>query len=163
MLEAMLLLLALGLGIVAGLRSMTAPAVVAWAARLGHLDLGSTPLAWLGSAVAAWLLAAAAVGELIADKLPFTPNRTALGPFVGRLLTGALAGGALVAGHGGSLAGGAVAGAAGAVVGTFGGYRARTGLVRALGTPDYVVALLEDLVAVGGAILLATAAKGAAA
>jgi uncharacterized membrane protein len=155
----MLLLLAFGLGIVAGLRSMTAPAVVAWAARLGHLDLASTPLAWLGSAVAAWLLAAAAVGELIADKLPFTPNRTALGPFVARLVTGVLAGGALVAGQGGSLAGGAVAGAAGAVVGTFGGYRARTGLVRALGTPDYVVALLEDLVAVGGAILLVLSAR----
>jgi uncharacterized membrane protein len=162
MLEAMLLLLAFGLGIVAGLRSMTPPAVVAWAARLGHLELTATPLAWLGSGVAAWLFAAAALGELVADKLPFTPNRTAVGPFLGRLLTGALAGGALVTGHGGSLAGGAVAGVAGAIVGTFGGYRARTSLVRALGTPDYVVAVLEDLVAVGGAILLAAAAKGPA-
>jgi len=155
----MLLLLAFGLGIVAGLRSMTPPAVVAWAARLGHLDLAPTPLDWLGSAAAAWLLAAAALGELIADKLPFTPNRTAVGPFLGRLVTGALAGGALATGHGGSLAGGAVAGAAGAIVGTFGGYRARTGLVRALGTPDYVVALLEDAVAVGGAILLVLAGR----
>jgi uncharacterized membrane protein len=155
----MLLLLAFGLGIVAGLRSMTPVAVVAWAARLGRLELGPTPLAWLGSGLAAWLFAAAAVGELVADKLPFTPDRTAPGPFVARLLTGALTGGALAAGHAGSLAGGAVAGAAGAVVGTFGGYRARTGLVRALGAPDYVVALLEDLVAVGGAILLVLAAR----
>ena len=155
----MLLLLAFGLGIVAGLRSMTPVAVVAWAARLGHLELAGTPLAWLGSGVAAWLFGAAAVGELIADKLPFTPNRTAVGPFVARLLTGALAGATLAAGHGGSIAGCAVAGAAGAVVGTFGGYRARTGLVRALGTPDYVVALMEDTVAVGGAILLVLAAR----
>jgi len=155
----MLLLLAFGLGVVAGLRSMTPLAVVAWAARLGRLELAPTPLPWLGSAVAAWLLAAAALGELIADKLPFTPNRTAVGPFLGRLLGGALAGGALATGHGGSLAGGAVAGATGAIVGTFGGYRARTGLVRALGTPDYVVALLEDAVAVGGAILLVLAAR----
>jgi uncharacterized membrane protein len=155
----MLLLLAFGLGIVAGLRSMTPPAVVAWAARLGYLELASTPLAWLGSRVAAWLFAAAAAGELIVDKLPFTPNRTDPGPFVGRLVSGALAGAALSSGHAGSLAGGAVAGAAGAVVGTFGGYRTRTGLVRALGIPDYVIALLEDVVAVGGAILLVLAAR----
>jgi uncharacterized membrane protein len=155
----MLLLLAFGLGILAGLRSMTPVAVVAWAARLGQHDLGRTPLAWLGSGIAAWLFAPAALGELVADKLPFTPNRTALGPFVGRLFTGALAGAVLAAGHGGSPAAGALAGALGAVAGTFGGYRARTGLVRALGTPDYVVALLEDAVAVGGAILLVLAAR----
>jgi uncharacterized membrane protein len=154
----MLLLLAFGLGVLAGLRSMTPVAVVAWASRLGHLNLDPTPLAFLGSGFAAWFFAAAALGELVADKLPFTPNRTALGPFVGRLLTGALSGGAIAAGAGGSLAGGAVAGAVGAVAGTFGGYRARTGLVRALGTPDWVVAVMEDVVAVGGAILLVAAA-----
>jgi uncharacterized membrane protein len=155
----MLLVLAFGLGVVAGLRSMTPPAVVAWAARLGRLELDSTPLALFGSAVAAWLFAALALGELIADKLPFTPSRTTVGPFGGRILTGALSGGALAAGAGGSLAGGAVAGAAGAIVGTLGGFRARTGLVRALGSPDYVVALGEDIVAVGGAILLLLAAR----
>jgi uncharacterized membrane protein len=159
----MFLLLAFALGILAGLRSMTPMAIVAWAARLGRLDLDPTPLAFLGSAAAAWFFAAAALGELVADKLPFTPNRTALGPFVGRLLTGALSGGALAAGAGGSLAGGAVAGAVGAVAGTFGGYRARTGLVQALGTPDWVVAVMEDVIAVGGAILLVAAASGAVA
>jgi uncharacterized membrane protein len=155
----MLLLVAFGLGVVAGLRSMTPPAVVAWTARVGRLDLDPTPLAWLASAVAAWLFSAAALGELVADKLPLTPNRTAAGPFLARLLTGALSGGALTAGSGGSLAAGAAAGAGGAVVGTLGGYRARTGLVRAFGTPDYVVAVVEDLVAVGGAILLVLAAR----
>ncbi|MFL5519260.1 MAG: DUF4126 family protein [Gemmatimonadales bacterium] len=154
----MLLLLAFALGVLAGLRSMTPLAVVAWASRLGRLDLDPTPLAFLGSGVAAWFFAAAALGELVADKLPFTPNRTALGPFVARLLTGALSGGAVAAGAGGSLVEGAVAGAVGAVAGTFGGYRARTGLVRALGTPDWVVAVMEDVIAVGGAILLVAAA-----
>ena len=72
-------------------------------------------------------------------------------------MTGGLAGAALVAGRGGSLAVGAVVGALGAVVGTLGGYRARTGLVRALGVPDYVVALAEDVVAVGGAFLIVAA------
>ena len=154
----MLLLLAFGLGVAAGLRSMTPPAVVAWASRLGHLDLDPTPLDFLGSGAAAWLLGAAALGELVADKLPFIPSRTRAGPFIARVLSGGLCGAAVGAGAGRSLAGGAAAGALGAVLGTLGGYRARTGLVRALGTPDYVVAVMEDLIAVGGAILLVAAA-----
>jgi uncharacterized membrane protein len=60
-------------------------------------------------------------------------------------------------GSGGSLAAGALAGALGAALGTLGGYQARTGLVRALRVPDYVVALAEDFVAVGGALLVVTA------
>lgn len=152
-----LAVLAFLMGAVAGLRSMTAPAVVAWGARLGRLQLQSTALAFLGSAVAAWLLAALALGELVADKLPTTPSRTRPGPFAGRILTGALSGAALSAGHGGALAAGAAAGAIGAVAGTLGGYAARTRLVPALGVPDYVVALAEDVVAVGGALLIVTA------
>ena len=43
-------------------------------------------------------------------------------------------------------------GAIGGVVGCFGGYQARTRLVKALGMRDIYVALLEDLVAVGGCL-----------
>ena len=154
----MILALAFLLGAVAGLRSMTAPAVVAWAAHVGPLQLDGTPLALLASAPARYLLLAAMIGELVADKLPFTPNRTRAGPFVGRLISGALSGGALAAGVGQSLVAGAVAGALGAAAGTLGGFRARTGLVRALGTPDYVVALAEDAVAVGTALFVVVAA-----
>src|SRR4051794_23972950 len=128
----MLLLLAFALGVLAGLRSMTPLAVVAWASRLGRLDLDPTPLAFLGSGVAAWFFAAAALGELVADKLPFTPNRTALGPFVARLLTGALSGGAVAAGAGGSLVEGAVAGAVGAGAATVGRRRPPPGRGRGL-------------------------------
>lgn len=153
----LVLLLAFLLGVTAGLRSMTPPAAVAWGARLGWLHLDGTPLAFLGSTAAMYLLTAAMLGELVGDKLPRTPSRTRPGPFIGRIVTGGLAGAALVAGRGGSLAVGAVVGALGAVVGTLGGYRARTGLVRALGVPDYVVALAEDVVAVGGAFLIVAA------
>jgi len=155
----MSLILAFAIGVVAGLRSMTAPAIAAWAARLGWIDLASTPLAFLGSAVATYILTAFMAAELVADKLPRTPNRTALGPFIGRILTGGLAGAALTAGVGQSLLVGAILGALGGIAGTFGGYRARTGLVRALKVPDYVVAVVEDIVAVGGAILIMQAAS----
>lgn len=149
-----ILILAFAIGVIAGLRSMTAPAVVAWAARLGRLPLAGTPVGFLGSSVAAWLLALAALAELVADKLPFTPNRTAVGPFVGRIVTGGLSGAGLAAAGGQPLLAGAAMGALGGVAGTFGGYKARTGLVRALGVQDWVVAVAEDAVAVGGAIAI---------
>jgi uncharacterized membrane protein len=149
--------LAFLLGIVAGLRSMTAPAAVAWAAHCGWLDLEGTPLAFLQSAAARYLLLAAMLGELVADKLPFTPARTGPGPFAARIVSGALSGAAVGVGSGGSLLVGGIAGALGAVAGTLGGYRARTGLVRRLRVPDYVIALTEDAVAIGIALLVVSA------
>jgi uncharacterized membrane protein len=153
----MTLLLAVAIGFIAGLRSMTAPAAVAWAVSFGWLSLEGTPLAFLGSAAARYILLVLMVGELVLDKLPFTPSRTRPGPFMGRVVAGALSGAALLAGLGESLPLGALAGGIGAVGGTLAGYRARTGLVRALGVPDYVVAVLEDVVAVGGALLVVAA------
>jgi uncharacterized membrane protein len=146
--------LALAIGIIAGLRSMTAPAAVSWGTRFGWLQLQGTPLAFLGSTIATWLLTALMLGELIADKLPVTPSRKSPGPFIGRIVSGGLSGAALTAGAGQSLVLGALLGAMGALVGTLGGYAARTGLVRALEVPDYVVAVAEDLVAVAGAFLI---------
>ena len=153
--------LAFLIGVIAGLRSMTAPAFIAWGARLGWLQLGGTPLSFLGSAVAAWLLTALALGELIADKLPKTPNRTSAGPFAARTVSGALSGAALSGAAGGSLVAGAVLGALGAVTGAFGGYTTRRRLVQALGAPDHLVAVAEDVVAVGGALLILAAGRGA--
>ena len=153
----MTLFLAFALGVVAGLRSMTAPAAVAWGAHLGWLSLEGTPLAFLGSVAARYILLAAMLAELVADKLPFTPSRTRPGPFVGRIVAGGLAGAALATGVGQSLPLGGLAGALGAVAGTLGGYKIRASLVPAIGVPDYVVALAEDVVAVGGALLILAA------
>jgi uncharacterized membrane protein len=131
--------------------------VVAWAAHFGWLHLDDTPLAFLDSAAARYILLVAMLAELVADKLPFVPARTGIGPFSGRVVSGGLAGAALTAGLGGSFAAGAVAGGVGAVVGTLGGYRARTGVVRALGVPDLPIALVEDVIAVGTALLVVAA------
>jgi uncharacterized membrane protein len=150
----MTLLCAFLLGVVAGLRSMTPPAIVAWGAGLGWLHLEGTPLSFLGITWVRYLLTLFMLAELVGDKLPRTPSRTLLGPFVARVLLGGLSSGALAVGSGSSLALGAVLGGLGAIAGTFGGYRARTGLVKALRVPDYVVALAEDCVAVGGALLV---------
>jgi len=134
------------IGLVAGLRAMTAPAVVSWAARLGWLNLQGTPLAWLGAAVTPWIFTAAALGELVNDKRPETGSRKAPAPFIARIVLGSLCG-AAVGAAGGVLAGGLVAGAAGAVAGTLGGYELRSRLARAIGR-DLPAALVEDVIAI---------------
>jgi uncharacterized membrane protein len=120
--------LAFVIGIVAGLRAMTAPAVVSWAAKVGWLPLGGTWLAFLGYAWTPWILTLAAVGELINDKIT-TQSRTAPPPFIARLVMGALSG-AAVAAPAGYLVGGIFAGVLGAAAGTFGGAKARSGLTK---------------------------------
>ncbi len=140
--------LALGIGIVAGLRAMTAPAVVSWAAHLGCLNLHGTPLAFMGSAVAAAIFSLAALGEFVNDVLPQTPSRTAPGPLIARIVTGGLSGACLCASTGQSLVLGAVLGGIGAVLGAFGGYQVRARLVKALNVKDIFVAIPEDLVAI---------------
>lgn len=133
---------------------MTPPAAVAWGAQFGWLPLAGTSLQFLSHPVTAWILGACMVGELVADKLPRTPSRTKPGPFVARIVLGGLAGAALVLGSEGSAIAGALMGGLGAVAGTLLGFRARTGLVRVLGVPDYAVALAEDVIAVGAAFVI---------
>src|SRR2546422_5142939 len=141
------------IGVIAGLRSMTAPAAVSWAARLGWLHLENTWLAFLGSAATPYILTVLAIGELIADKLPKTPSRKAPPGFIGRVVSGALCGAALGA-TSEALISGLLAGVVGAVAGTLGGYEFRARLVRATGGKDLPIALLEDAIAIGGAVLI---------
>ena len=141
------------IGVIAGLRSLTAPAVVSWAARLGWLHLENTWLAFLGFAATPYILSVLAIGEIVADKLPNTPSRKAPPGFIARIVTGGLSGAALGA-SGGSWIVGLIAGAIGAIAGTFGGYEFRARLVKATGGKDLPIALLEDAIAIGGAVLM---------
>jgi len=152
--SSLVFLLAFGIGLVTGLRSMTGPAVVCWAAHLGWINLEGSRLSLMGSTAATYAFSAFAIGELVADKLPFIPNRTSPGPLFGRIVLGALCGATLCAAGGYSMAMGAVLGGVGGLVGAFAGYQARKGLVAKLGCADWVVAVLEDLIAVGGGLFL---------
>jgi uncharacterized membrane protein len=144
---------AFAIGVIAGLRSMTSPAAVSWAAHVGWLHLENTPLAFLSFAATPYIFTVLAIGELIADKLPKTPSRKMPGPFGGRIVTGALSGAAVGAASQ-SLVGGLVAGALGAIAGTLGGYEFRARLVKATGGKDLPIALIEDVIAIGGAFLI---------
>jgi uncharacterized membrane protein len=144
--------LALGIGIVAGLRSLTAPAVVAWGAHLSWLNLHGSPLAFMGSTPAVAILSVLAIGELIADKLPMIPKRTTPAPLMARVVTGGLCGACLCAAVGKSLLAGTLLGGIGGIVGAFLGYGIRRRLDWHI--KDLVVAACEDLVAVGLALFL---------
>jgi len=148
-----LYVLAFLIGVVAGLRALTAPAAVSWAARLGWLHLNNTPLGFLGFAATPYIVSLLAIAELIGDKLPKTPSRKSPPGFIARLVTGALSGAAIGASSQ-SLIGGLVAGMVGAVVGTLGGYEFRTRLVKAIGGNDLPIALLEDAIAIVGALAI---------
>jgi uncharacterized membrane protein len=150
------MLLVLGIGVVAGLRSLTAPAVVAWAAQLGWINLQGSPLAFMGSKWTVGILTVLALVELVADQLPSTPARTAAVGLSARIVTGALSGACLAVAGGAALWLGAVLGVTGALIGTFGGYQARVRLVRGLRVPDIAIAIPEDVVAIGLGLFLAS-------
>ncbi|HET8898722.1 MAG TPA: DUF4126 family protein [Rhodanobacteraceae bacterium] len=148
-------MLALLIGVIAGLRAMTPVAVLSCAARMGWLPLQGTPLAFMGYAVTPWLLVLAALGELVNDKLPRTPSRMIPMQFGTRLVTGAWAGATLTATHG-ALWPGLIIGALGAGLGTWSGHRARRALALAFHN-DLPAALLEDVVAIVGAVMIVLA------
>ena len=147
---------ALGIGVVAGLRSLTPPAVVAWAAHLGWLNLSNSPLAFMGSIIAVVVFSLLAVFELIVDLLPSTPKRTAPVPLTARILMGGLCGACVCAASNQSFILGAILGALGGVIGAFAGYEVRRKLVAALNIKDLFIALLEDLVVFGAAFFVVT-------
>jgi len=141
------------IGVVAGLRALTAPAAVSWAAHLGWLKLEGTWLAFLGYSVTPYVLSALAIVELVTDQLPSTPSRKVPMQFGARIVTGAFSG-AAIGSPSGAWIGGLVAGAVGAVAGTLGGYEFRTRLVAATGGKDLPIALLEDAIAIIVAFLI---------
>ncbi len=129
----------LAAGLLAGLRSLSAPAAVSSAlATRAELAARAAP--------ALRLLAA---GEMVADKLPFMPDRTSPPILAGRALIGAAAGVVVASAYGRSRALGAVLAAAAAVAGSFGGLALRRTLGERLGLPDPLVALAEDAAVIG--------------
>jgi len=140
------------LGAACGLRSLTPPAVVCWGAHLGWLDLAGSHLAFFASPIALVVSTILAIGELIADKTSKVGPRTAPVGLGARIISGALCGAALASP--GGLAIGAIVAVVGAIAGTLGGFRIRRALTANGRLPDLAVALVEDIVAVGGGFLV---------
>jgi uncharacterized membrane protein len=148
-----MIVLALVIGIVAGLRAMMAPTAIAWAATRGGLSLEGSWLAFLGWRFTPGVFTLLAAGELVTDQLPSTPSRKVPVQFGARLVTGGISGAAI--GYGAqSLLIGLVLGLVGAVIGTLGGAALRGRLAAAFGQ-DRPAALIEDAVAIIGAVFVA--------
>lgn len=148
------LLLAVLIGAVAGLRALTAPTVMAWAAALHWINLDGTWVQWLSHPVTVTVLTVLAIGELVTDQLPSTPNRTVPVQFAARIVLGGFAGAVL--GTAWNYTWTALgAGMVGAVIGTLVGFAARQRLVAVSGGRGLPIALLEDGVAVLGGIAIA--------
>jgi uncharacterized membrane protein len=141
------------IGLLTGLRCLTPAAAIAWAAYLGWLHLPRS-LAWMDTLTAVVIFSALALFELINDKRPTTPARTAPPGLVARVVLGAFGGTCVAAALGAGVGVGLALGIVGALAGAFGGYQARTGLVKALGTRDLYIALLEDAVTIAASFFL---------
>lgn len=131
------LLAALTLGVVTGLRTFTAIAVL-WLVR--H------------PGPAAYVLGGAAIFEYGFDLVPTAPARTSGGGLVGRLFAGAFCGWAVTIAAGASPVAGVLLGACGALIGAFGGLALRRRGSAAIGPVP--AALVEDAVAIAGAVAI---------
>lgn len=141
------------LGGLTGLRTFTPLAVVCWFAYRGHLDVEDTWGGWAARLSVVTIITLLAAGELLGDKLPQTPNRTALLPLIARIAVGGLVGALAATGLHGSAIEGALLGSASAFAGTFVGFHIRRHLVVENGIKDIWVALTEDALTIGLAIL----------
>ncbi|MDK1373931.1 MULTISPECIES: DUF4126 domain-containing protein [unclassified Sinorhizobium] len=139
-------ILALFIGVVAGLRAMTAPAAVSIAAAAGWLPVANSWAAFMGFRFTPYVFGLLALVEYVTDQLPSTPSRKVPRQFGARIVSGGFCG-TVIGTAAGSLIGGAVAGAIGAIIGTLGGYEARKRLGLAIGK-DLPAALLEDLISI---------------
>ena len=137
---------ALGLGAISGLRSLSGPAFVSRAASRGDLNLDGTTLAFLGSPRVSKALLLMALAELLGDKLPVTPSRTALLPLLGRAASGGLVGAASFVSEGRRASTGILLGSSAAIAAAFAGEWLRTLAVEKTALPGPIVALAEDAI-----------------
>jgi uncharacterized membrane protein len=127
----LLVIAALFLGLLVGLRTFTAPAVLWLMRRPGPLAL---------------VLAALAVFEYVVDLNPKAPPRTQPLGLIARICSGGFCGWSLMTAGGGPVALGVAAGALGAIAGTYGGLAARMRAIALIGRIP--AAIVEDCFAV---------------
>jgi uncharacterized membrane protein len=98
-------------------------------------------------------LKALALGEFVADKLPFLPDRTSPLPLVGRAVLGGVSGAAICSAKKRPVVIGALLGAVAAVGMTFVAFKFRRRLSKAL--PGPLVGLAEDALVSGAGWFIA--------
>jgi uncharacterized membrane protein len=139
------------LGVVTGMRSMTAIAALSWASALGWVpEYGWAT--WIAHFAVALIFTICALIEYFVDTLPKTPRRTETGPALFRVAVGALVGSLVAKAINEPVAGGIIFGVIGALIGTWGGFFVRMTVARIF-RRDRPTALLETASAIALAVL----------
>ena len=140
----------LGIGALAGMRTSSAPVITTHI--LSHHQskaLANSPLSFMQSKTVANTLKILAISELVADKLPSTPNRTNTGGLVFRGFAGALAGASIYKASGNNIIVGASLGAASAIASTYASFILRKTTVKATKLLDPIIGGIEDALVIG--------------
>lgn len=139
---------AICMGVIAGMRSMSAPALVSnYLADNQFPEIESSAFRLLATENVANTLKVLAVSEMIADKTSFIPNRISPAPLIGRAISGALCGASLCTTQKESSKVGAISGGLAAVASAYSVYHLRKRLGEE-GIPDVLLGIIEDAVVI---------------
>jgi uncharacterized membrane protein len=145
---------AIAIGIIAGMRSMSAPALTSSYLSQNE-SLAGSRLGILASPTASKVLKILAAGEMLADKLPIIPSRISAGPLIARIASGAISGAAVSAADKKQAKTGVVLGGVAAIAGAYGFYHLRRKIGTDINVPDAVLGIVEDAIVIsGGAAIL---------
>lgn len=149
----------IALGLLAGMRSMSAPAITSRILSRHHTkSIEKSPLRFMQSGITANILSAMAIGEFVGDKMPSAPNRIVPSALISRCISGALSGAGIYKARRGKWYTGALLGGATAIVATFGSYYLRKSLVKHAHLVDPVIGTIEDAIVLGAGLSLAETA-----
>jgi len=144
-----------GLGVLAGMRTSTAPAIANrilsqhYSRQLAH-----SSLAFMQSDKVATALKIFVIAELIGDKIPSAPDRIKPVGMVARCLSGALAGASIYKASGNKALSGALIGSATALASTFGSFLLRKSIVKRTRIFDPIIGVLEDALVIGAGVAM---------
>lgn len=147
------------IGAVAGIRSMAAPAIVGQLSEAGLIPDDGSPISWLQHPGVSKAFNILAGGEALADKLPFLPARTEIGPLATRAITGGLGGAAVCGVARRPWWIGALIGAAAAIGASFGATKLRRWITEHEHIPNAAAGLIEDAVVTGAGHLIISSFK----
>lgn len=133
---------ACALGAVAGLRAFTAPALLGYFASNRENSSSASRKVFV-------VLGLLAAGEIVGDKLPTTPNRTAAPGLIARIISGAAGGGVVCVRGKKSVPAGIAIGAASSVAAAYAGQHIRQTIAEKSGIPSAVLGAVEDAIAIG--------------
>jgi uncharacterized membrane protein len=143
---------AAGMGAMAGMRALSAPAFLSQHMSEAGADAKASPVEqFLASPTTARVLPLLALGEMVMDKLPGMPARILPPVLLMRLVSGAIVGAAVARRKERPLLGFIVVGAAASLTASFALYAVRRFATRQLHIPNIVAGFVEDaLVASAG-------------